>query len=88
MVRNVVHLPIVRYETPEGEFTCCLNVQTNEVCPFFVTMGLKQVDICSWAEMHGNEQGRYKGVLHRKVKDNGELGYIVPHKLCPLEGLT
>jgi hypothetical protein len=87
-VQELVHLPIARFTTPQGKRTCCLNVEAKQTCPLLATYGLKSVDVCTWAELH--DKGRSGGQLFRDRHTDGtpELGYLVPHKLCPLKDLT
>ncbi len=67
-----VLLTFTRYRTPAGKPTCCRDIATDKQCHFLTATNLGTCDMCSYA------------APVRLFRDDAGMGWIVPHKGCPL----
>jgi hypothetical protein len=70
-MKETIHIEVERYTTTEGDPTCSLNVETQEVCRF---MASRQFGLQGVCVLSGND-------IYRK---NNKTGFHVPEKSCPV----
>ena len=71
MTSEKVTLEVDRFRTPDGQPTCCSDVEKGHICLFMGTSAYGTRDVCMFGEQKDLRRGSYRY-------------YTVPHKDCPL----
>ena len=76
--KESVMIPFDQYRDKDGEPTCAINFNTNEVCAFYRTQSFGTRETCVFAPSLGDK----KQTLNRRGEQS--LGTLIPGDFCIL----